>query len=247
MPLLHIRPLFASFLCPLLLVFLLPVAAAAQEDSADSVRRSDPANSSAVQFHLLGGSGASFVLPLSERTALRFQVGADLTAESSDGTETSSARDGDSVLYINERDLGTAETSYVALEFSPMALRYIRLGKSTFGFVGGGPLVGYTRKSQTWTTLKADSGGILTAFSESTSAERDLSAGVRGTAGVETFITPFLSVLGEAQISVTRQWRNRSVETRGLAPGNPVSETESDRSGWWYDITLARLGMAIHF
>lgn len=144
MPLLHIRPLFASFLCPLLFAFLLPVAAAAQEDSADSVRRSDPANSSAVQFHLLGGSGASFILTLSERTALRFQAGADLTAESSDGTETSSARDGDSVLYINERDLGTAET-------------------------------------------------------------------------------------------------------RGLAPGNPVSETESDRSGWWYDITLARLGMAIHF
>lgn len=244
MPLLHIRPLFASFLCPLLFAFLLPVAAAAQEDSADGP---DPAHTNAVQFYLLGGAGASFIMPLSERTVLRFQVGADLTAESSDGTETTSVRDGDSAVYIDERNLGTAGTSYVALEFSSMALRYIRLGRSTFGFVGGGPLVGYERKTQTWTTLKADSGGILTKFSESTSAERDLSAGVRGVVGVETFITPFLSVLGETQISVTRQWRNRSVETRGLAPGNPVSETESDRSGWWYDIVLARLGMAIHF
>lgn len=237
------RPLL-SVLCCIALVAIPHLSAVAQGET-DSANLSSPINTNAVQFHLVGGPGLSFVAPLSNASGLRFSVDIDLNSFTLDRATTRTRFSSGSVIDSTNESRSDDGTS-MGVDLTISYVRYAAFNDRIFGFAALGPVGGYSRySSESTSSFNLQTVGIADS-SEFTSTATYWRAGLRAALGLQAFLIPSISVLGEMQISGERLWSDRVEESRtGISVD--MSRAELNETGWVFDIEAVRLGVAIHF
>lgn len=176
------------------------------------------------------------------RSALRVGIGLELSYDDSEEDR----------IYLIDNDLGynyinTMSRNAQTIELDILYCYYPKPGAFVNLYVGGGPLVRYSRQKSDQETKRIEDAGDV-HLDARMSYSGGWSGGVLGTIGVEWFLVKRFSFHAEYRASVAYR-RTRSVLDRTSTNGSSsrVDWMEVTSSGWDFDALSVVLGLSVYF
>ena len=220
----------------------------AQERNVESL-------SNTVLLTLTGGYSFGYQALLSEHSSLRWDVNLSYSSDARDRDENASSY---SYSYQNPLNLtastGESKGESYSISFSPGYFLNSPASKIVTGYLGAGPVVGY---SGSWSRYAySDSPrDTIQQHSHSSNHQHDFSAGLQLTAGLRCMVSSSFSFFAEVQARCTYNWAvisNASSTTNFFTTGGLPrlqSESRSERTETGLDVGIGgvRLGVAFSF
>lgn len=196
--------------------------------------------SSAVQFHLIGGYAVSYLSPLSTNSSFRITADFNLNSSSLEGPSKSN-----SPSYTQDIDRSSDYSSYGVDVVVSYVYSTAMTVNSSFYF-GFGPAVRYSKSSNDGTYVEHPSASSSGFRNEYGDRAVDWGVGARAIVGLQAQLTTTVSLLAEYQISAFHLWRENRSKSSYSSPYSSGSNWSSiDQKGWEFTLNSIRLGIAV--
>jgi hypothetical protein len=203
-----------------------------------------------IQFHFLNTYSVSYLNMLTQDSGLRFKL--SLWLNGSNGNKESSGENyysSNNVKQVTKSNGSNDENSssqYFDFNFSYMM--YHRLNSHLDLFLGGGPLISYSRynSESTYKQSYVNTAQTTDYNNSYMNFNRSISVGFQLTAGIELQLTHALTLLAEYNLAGTYSWNKDSYESSSVRDQNG-HKTSSEGTSWNYNLSNVKLGIAYRF
>lgn len=183
-------------------------------------------NTQALQFHLVGQVAASYKFHFSPRSAVRLT--ADISGVLTDERKDISYDPGSTLSYDVRRNTQ-------GLRINPSYLHYFYDAGRLKPFLGAGPFIGFNRNY--WEYSSKENDRPWSTYAETTTTWQ---FGLAAHAGVECFLTDYLSILAEYELDA-------SYEPSTVERSNQSSHSTDETNTWKVELTSLRIGIGFYW
>ena len=207
-------------------------------DSLKYHNQYDENNKIGLQIYLVNGISVSLIKQYSNSDFFRFHIDLYGNIDNSEGDRNwiNKSQYDTTDYYDKEDNNRNSQDIFLSLEY----LSSLYNTKIIKFYIGGGPIIGFTRYNQDVENKRDDEN---TSFSHQ-SYRRSISAGLLGILGFESKIIKNISLFGEYQINLSHYW-NKEIWNHK----SDITESNSDFTSKSIRLYLNRikLGLSVYF